>query len=40
LLENDLATCLEWFQRVEDSWNIDKYSEGRCRQCDYSCKIQ
>ena len=40
LLENDLATCLEWFQRVEDSWNIDKYSDGRCRLCDHSCKIQ
>lgn len=37
LHENDLATCLNWFNKIEESWSKTNYNEGRMLQCDKIC---
>lgn len=37
LHEYDLETCIEWFNKVEQSWTIDGYDNGRLYQCDSVC---
>lgn len=36
-LEYDLAHCLEWFDRVEETWQKDSVREGRLYQCAHHC---
>lgn len=37
LYHNTLEECLDWFQRVQDSWSKDSYEDGRLMQCDAAC---
>jgi len=36
-LKYDLATCIEWFDQIEDSWKIDSFNEGRLLTCNNTC---
>jgi hypothetical protein len=36
-LEYSLGECIEWFNRVENSWKIDNYTQGRLVICDDMC---
>ena len=36
-LEYPLEHCLEWFDKVEESWNQSSISEGRVYQCVSTC---
>jgi hypothetical protein len=36
-LEYDLATCIEWFDQIESSWQIDSFENGRLLTCNKSC---
>ena len=36
-LEYDLATCIEWFDQIEDSWSKDSFEGGRLLTCNQSC---
>jgi len=38
-LKYDLAHCLEWFDRVEQTWARDSIAAGRLYQCVNSCAI-
>jgi len=38
-LKYDLAHCLEWFDRVEQTWAEDSIADGRLYQCVNSCAI-
>ena len=36
-LEYPLAQCLEWFDRVEQTWQLNSIAEGRTYQCVKTC---
>lgn len=36
-LERPLAECIQWFDRVEQSWEIKSYEKGRLVICDDNC---
>ena len=36
-LEYPLETCIEWFNGVEQSWNIEKFKNGRLIACNDNC---
>jgi MoaA/NifB/PqqE/SkfB family radical SAM enzyme len=36
-LEYPLETCIEWFNGVEKSWNIEKFENGRLIACNDNC---
>ena len=36
-LEHDLATCIEWFDQIEASWNKDSFENGRLLTCNQTC---
>jgi MoaA/NifB/PqqE/SkfB family radical SAM enzyme len=36
-LEHSLATCIEWFDQIEASWNIDSFDNGRLLTCNNTC---
>lgn len=36
-LERPLAECIQWFDRVEQSWEIASYEKGRLVICDDAC---
>lgn len=36
-LEYPLEQCLEWFDRVEQTWNLDSIAQGRTYQCVKTC---
>jgi hypothetical protein len=36
-LEYDLATCIKWFDQVEDSWGKDSFDGGRLLTCNQVC---
>jgi hypothetical protein len=38
-LEYELAHCLEWFDRVEQTWAKNSIADGRLYQCVNSCAI-
>jgi sulfatase maturation enzyme AslB (radical SAM superfamily) len=38
-LKYDLAHCLEWFDRVEQTWEKSNIADGRLYQCVNSCAI-
>jgi predicted heme/steroid binding protein len=38
-LKYDLAHCLAWFDRVEQTWARDSIANGRLYQCVNSCAI-
>jgi len=38
-LKYDLAHCLSWFDRVEQTWAKDSIADGRLYQCVNSCAI-
>lgn len=37
LSDYDLETCIKWFHKVQESWNMDSYEKGRIYKCDISC---
>lgn len=39
-LEFSLQECLSWFNKVEQSWSIDAYENGRLVACYDSCGIE
>ena len=36
-LKYPLEECIKWFNSIEESWNIDKYEQGRLVICDDVC---
>jgi len=36
-LEYPLEHCLEWFEKVEESWNQPSIRDGRTFQCVNTC---
>jgi hypothetical protein len=36
-LEYPLAQCLEWFDRVEQTWQLNSIAQGRTFQCVKTC---
>jgi len=36
-LEYGLEDSIKWFDKIEDSWNIDSYDKGRILACDQNC---
>lgn len=36
-LEHPLEHCLEWFDRVEETWKLNSIAEGRTYQCVKTC---
>lgn len=36
-IEVGVEQAIEWFTRVEESWQVEKYSNGRTRMCDHHC---
>jgi sulfatase maturation enzyme AslB (radical SAM superfamily) len=36
-LQYPLEQCLEWFDRVEQTWNLDSIAQGRTYQCVKTC---
>jgi hypothetical protein len=36
-LEYPLEKCIEWFNGVEQSWNIEKFEDGRLVVCNDNC---
>ena len=35
--EHDLATCIEWFNHVSESWNKPTFADGRLKICNDTC---
>jgi hypothetical protein len=36
-LDYPLEQCIEWFQAVENAWQIKDYTQGRLVICDQQC---
>lgn len=36
-LENSLEECVGWFNKIQDSWKIQSYEEGKLVVCDDNC---
>ena len=36
-IEVGLESAINWFNKIEQSWSIQKYSNGRLRLCDEHC---
>lgn len=36
-LKRPLRECLEWFNRVEETWNKNSFKEGRLWRCNHHC---
>lgn len=37
LLQTSLQECISWFNKIEESWKLDTYEEGRIVICDDFC---
>jgi len=35
--EHDLATCIEWFNHVSESWTKPTFADGRLKICNDTC---
>ena len=36
-LEHSLAECIAWFDRIEETWDLPTYEQGRLVACNNSC---
>ena len=36
-LEHGLATCIEWFNQIEKTWDIPTFEQGRLITCNQTC---
>lgn len=36
-LTHSLSTCIEWFNRIEETWNIASFDQGRLVACNQAC---
>jgi len=39
-LKRPLRECMEWFNRVEESWSKNSYKEGRLWRCNQTCGVK
>ena len=36
-IDNDLEQCIEWFNKVEESWKLESFEQGKLIRCSEMC---
>jgi MoaA/NifB/PqqE/SkfB family radical SAM enzyme len=39
-LNQDISSAIQWFKKVEESWDIESYELGRLHVCDMHCGVK